>query len=293
MVKTTVNSTEIKDLLQILKDAVLPKYDEVIQIIQQAQDLLQHEPNVIYTNGPTSIVGDLHGQYYDFLYMLEISNQEHAMVFLGDYVDRGHNSVELILHVLLLKLIRKDKVVILRGNHENRAQTSAYGFMEECVSKYDIYVYWKLCDLFTFMPLAAVVNSHYMCIHGGIVPDLTLEKLQHLDRVSEYPELGSILWSDPSDDIDGFGNSQRGAGYLFGAVALREFLRKVKCTTLVRSHQLVMDGVKEHFCGMCITVWSAPNYCYKCKNIASIMEINAVNDYKLIFYEAVDEQYKL
>lgn len=287
-----MDQTEIDELKNVLKEVLLPKRNEVIRIIELAQEALQQETNVVHVTGNFSVVGDLHGQYYDFLYMLEISKKSYGIVFLGDYVDRGYNSVELMLHILLLKIENQNKVVVLRGNHENRAQTSAYGFMDECLAKYDNFVYWKFCDIFSYMPLAAVINQKYVCLHGGIVPELTLERLNSIDRMVEYPELGSVLWSDPSEDISNFSASQRGAGYLFGSTALQQFLQTTRCSVLVRSHQLIMDGAKEHFDGACITVWSAPNNCYKCKNIASFMEIDS-NGHKLVFYEAVEEQYKV
>lgn len=280
-----------EELIARLKISRRLSREDVLAIIGQAESIFETEPTVINITGDVSVVGDLHGQYYDFLSMLTLITTP-GILFLGDYVDRGYNSVELLLHLLLLKLLDREKVILLRGNHENRAQTAAYGFMRECVHKYDMIVYWRMCNLFYLLPLAAVVNGHYVCVHGGLSPGMTLGKLSMIDRACEYhPEAGDLLWGDPADDIEWFGGSPRGAGYLFGERAVESFLAGEGAKVLVRSHQLVMDGAKEEFGGACVTVWSAPNYCYKCRNIGAFMEINGIS-HRFIYFEAVEEQYR-
>ena len=304
-----MDRTRIAELLKGLRGAALPSREDSLEVVRCAKRIIEQEPSVLHIDGPLNVVGDLHGQYYDFLHLLEIVDQSSGMLFLGDYVDRGYNSVELILHILLMKIDAcafPDKtevcraasesrvsIFLLRGNHENRAQTSAYGFMAECVAKYDIYFYWKVCELFECLPVAAVVDGQYFCVHGGISPGLSVEALQNTDRMAEYSEMGSVLWGDPSDDIDAFSRSQRGAGYLYGASAVDSFLRSVSCEYLVRSHQLVFDGVREQFGGTCITIWSAPNYCYKCRNMAAVMVIpSGTARHSFVFFAVVEEQYK-
>lgn len=282
---------EDSGILENLQKSILPGREEALEVLQRIKTVLQEEPNIIALEGPVNIIGDLHGQFYDFLHILEITDATHSFLFLGDYVDRGYNSVELFFFVLLLKLQRPKHVVLLRGNHENRAQTAAYGFMTECTAKYDEYVYWKVCEVFTLLPLAAVVDRTYFCVHGGIAPGLTAEALSGADRVAEHPVLGSVMWGDPSEDVQEFVPSPRGAGFLFGAAAVSAFLESVGCRVLVRSHQLVFDGVKEHFGGSCITVWSAPNYCYKCKNLAAVLIVkDGVHEY--LYFGPVKEQFR-
>lgn len=81
-----------------------------------------------------------------------------------------------------------------------------------------------------------------------------------------------LLWSDP-DDIEGWGLSPRGAGFLFGADIVRQFNHKNDLSMIARAHQLVMEGYKEMFEKSIVTVWSAPNYCYRCGNVAAVMEV--------------------
>ncbi|KAK3066398.1 hypothetical protein LTS18_001758, partial [Coniosporium uncinatum] len=115
-----------------------------------------------------------------------------------------------------------------------------------------------------------------LCVHGGLSPLIdTIDKIRLLDRKQEVPHEGAmcdLLWSDP-DEIDGWGLSPRGAGFLFGADIVKVFNRKNDLSLIARAHQLVMEGFKEMFDSSIVTVWSAPNYCYRCGNVAAILEL--------------------
>ncbi len=115
-----------------------------------------------------------------------------------------------------------------------------------------------------------------LCVHGGLSPLIdTIDKIRLLDRKQEVPHEGAmcdLLWSDP-DEIDGWGLSPRGAGFLFGADIVKHFNHKNDISLIARAHQLVMEGFKEMFDSTIVTVWSAPNYCYRCGNVAAILEL--------------------
>ncbi|KFY85082.1 hypothetical protein V500_08738 [Pseudogymnoascus sp. VKM F-4518 (FW-2643)] len=119
-------------------------------------------------------------------------------------------------------------------------------------------------------------SSAVFCVHGGLSPLAeTLDKIRLIDRKQEVPHEGSmcdLLWSDP-EDIQGWGLSPRGAGFLFGASTVQNFNHANNISMIARAHQLVMEGFKEMFDNTIVTVWSAPNYCYRCGNVAAIMEL--------------------
>lgn len=116
-----------------------------------------------------------------------------------------------------------------------------------------------------------------LCVHGGLSPTVdSIDKIRLLDRKQEVPHEGpmcDLLWSDP-DEIDEWGLSPRGAGFLFGAPVVRRFNHHNNISLIARAHQLVMEGFKEMFDSTIVTVWSAPNYCYRCGNVAAILELS-------------------
>ena len=127
------------------------------------------------------------------------------------------------------------------------------------------------------MTLSAIVDEKVFCVHGGLSPNVKdLKDIQSIERIKEIPQEGimcDILWSDP-DQIEGWASSGRGAGYIFGRDTVDQFCHLNNFTLISRAHQLVMEGYKYMFNEKLVTVWSAPNYYYRCGNVASIMELD-------------------
>ena len=125
---------------------------------------------------------------------------------------------------------------------------------------------WRWCtDIFDFLALSAIVEERVFCVHGGLSPSInTVSQIRTIDRKQEVPHDGAmcdLMWSDP-EEIDGWGLSPRGAGYLFGGDVVDKWNRQNGLVLIARAHQLVMEGHKEMFANRSlVTVWSAPNYC--------------------------------
>ncbi|CEG66832.1 Putative Serine/threonine-protein phosphatase [Rhizopus microsporus] len=213
---------------------------------------------------------------------------------MGDYVDRGYFSLETFTLLLVLKAKYPDKITLLRGNHESRQITQVYGFYDECQTKYGNANVWKYCcSVFDYLTLAAIIDGSILCVHGGLSPDIkTLDQMRTIHRLQEIPHEGSfcdLMWSDP-EDIDMWAVSPRGAGWLFGAKVTSEFNHINGLTLIARAHQLVQEGYKYMFPkDELVTVWSAPNYCYRCGNVASIMEVSDQGT-KFKIFDAVPDQ---
>ncbi|KAJ3183912.1 Serine/threonine-protein phosphatase 4 catalytic subunit [Geranomyces variabilis] len=197
---------------------------------------------------------------------------------MGDFVDRGFYSVETFLLLLALKVRYPDRITLIRGNHESRQITQVYGFYDECLRKYGSVNVWRFCcEIFDFLSLSAIIDDKIFCVHGGLSPGIqTLDQIRSIDRKQEVPHDGpmcDLLWSDP-EEIEGWGLSPRGAGYLFGGDVVAGFVHDNHLELIARAHQLVMEGYKTMFKNTVVTVWSAPNYCYRCGNVAAILELD-------------------
>ncbi|EMC91835.1 hypothetical protein BAUCODRAFT_38972 [Baudoinia panamericana UAMH 10762] len=208
----------------------------------------------------------------------DYANGKQNFIFLGDFVDRGYFSLETFTLLMCLKAKYPDRVTLVRGNHESRQITQVYGFYEECQQKYGNASVWKsCCQVFDFLALAAIIDGKVLCVHGGLSPEIrTLDQIRVVARAQEIPHEGAfcdLVWSDP-EDVDTWAVSPRGAGWLFGDKVSSEFNHVNGLQLIARAHQLVNEGYKYHFASQdVVTVWSAPNYCYRCGNVASIMTL--------------------
>jgi len=253
---------------------------EVKELCDKCKEILEREKNVQPVACPVTIVGDVHGQFHDMLELFNVAGKapETNFLFLGDYVDRGYYSVETVLMVIALKVRWPSRVTIIRGNHESRQITQVYGFYDECLRKYGTARVWNfITNLFDYLPLAACVEGQIFTPHAGLSPSLdTIDHINALDRFTEVPHEGPIcdlLWSDPEDRC-GWGISPRGAGYTFGQDITEQFNHANGLQFIARAHQLVMEGFNWMHDNRVVTVFSAPNYCYRCGNLAAIVEVD-------------------
>ncbi|KRX35155.1 Serine/threonine-protein phosphatase 2A catalytic subunit alpha isoform [Trichinella murrelli] len=254
--------------------------NQVKNLCEKAKEILSEESNVQPVKCPVTVCGDVHGQFHDLMELFEMGGKspDTNYLFMGDYVDRGYYSVETVTLLVALKVRYKDRITILRGNHESRQITQVYGFYDECLRKYGNSNVWKyFTDLFDYFPLTALVDNQIFCLHGGLSPSIdTLDHVRGIDRLQEVPHEGpmcDLLWSDP-DDRGGWGISPRGAGYTFGQDIAETFNHTNGLSLISRAHQLVMEGYNWCHDRQVVTIFSAPNYCYRCGNQAAIMELD-------------------
>ena len=281
---TGAPSTRIRDLDKQLEDLKNCKYlpeSEVKDLCSKIKEIYASEPNIQKCSSPITVCGDIHGQYYDLLELFEIGGGMPFTnyLFLGDYVDRGYFSVETICLLFILKIKYPSKIYLLRGNHESRQTTQMYGFYDECLKKYENLNVWNVfMDAFDYLPICALIDNKIFCLHGGLSPNIsTLDEINNnINRIQELPHDGpmsDLLWSDP-DDKDGWGQSPRGAGYLFGGDITLKFNYTNNLSLICRAHQLMQNGYQYTHNNNVLTIFSAPNYCYRCANLAAIMEID-------------------
>jgi len=253
---------------------------EIKLLCSTARPVLLNQPMLIELEAPIKICGDIHGQYTDLLRLFEYGGFPPVAnyLFLGDYVDRGKQSIETICLLLAYKIQYPDNFFILRGNHESAGINRIYGFYDECKRRYSIKLWKVFSDVFNCLPAAALIDEKILCMHGGLSPELqSLQQIANIERPCDVPDMGllcDLLWSDPDANTTGWGDNDRGVSYVFGADIVSKFLNKLDLDLVVRAHQVVEDGY-EFFAGrQLVTLFSAPNYCGEFDNAGGMISVD-------------------
>ncbi|KAI5721962.1 hypothetical protein M8J76_001650 [Diaphorina citri] len=250
---------------------------EIRGLCLKSREIFLSQPILLELEAPLKICGDIHGQYYDLLRLFEyggfppISNY----LFLGDYVDRGKQSLETICLLLAYKIKYPENFFLLRGNHECASINRIYGFYDECKRRFNIKLWKTFTECFNCLPVAAIVDEKIFCCHGGLSPDLqSMEQIRRIMR--------------PTDDTMGWGENDRGVSFTFGAEVVAKFLHKHDFDLICRAHQVVEEGYEffakrqlvveegyEFFAKrQLVTLFSAPNYCGEFDNAGAMMSVD-------------------
>ena len=238
------------------------------------------QPVLLELEAPIKICGDVHGQFYDLLHILEFGGYppDANYLFLGDYVDRGKQSLETICLLLSYKIKYPENFFMTRGNHECSSINRIYGFYDECKKRFSIKLWKTFTDCFNCLPVAAILDDKIICMHGGLGPDLDkIDKIRNIIRPTDVPERGllcDLLWSDPDQSSNGFGNNERGVSVVFNGKIVQDFLKNNDLDLICRAHQVVEEGYEFFADRKLVTVFSAPNYCGEFDNAGAMMSVD-------------------
>uniref|UniRef100_A0ACD5T6M5 Uncharacterized protein n=1 Tax=Avena sativa TaxID=4498 RepID=A0ACD5T6M5_AVESA len=254
---------------------------EIRHLCVTAKGIFLSQPNLLELEAPINVCGDIHGQFSDLLRLFDYGGLPPAAnyLFLGDYVDRGKQSIETICLLLAYKIKFPDNFFLLRGNHECASINRIYGFYDECKRRFSVRLWKVFTDCFNCLPVAALVDEKILCMHGGLSPDLdSLDRIREIQRPVDVPDQGllcDLLWSDPDRESAGWGENDRGVSFTFGADKVAEFLNKHDLDLICRAHQVVEDGYEFFADRQLVTIFSAPNYCGEFNNAGALMNVDA------------------
>ena len=256
------------------------KEEEIKFLIDKSLTIIKEQKMLVELEAPLHVCGDIHGQYYDLLRIFEHCGypDDYNYLFLGDYVDRGKQSLETVCLLLCYKIKYPDKVTLLRGNHESSVTNRIYGFYDECKRRYNVKLWKNFTELFNYLPVAALIDDKILCMHGGLSPDLkSIQNIQEISRPTDIPYTGllcDLLWSDPDKEATDYDENDRGVSVIFGEKVVLDFNKKNDLDLIIRAHQVVDDGYEFFANRQLITIFSAPNYCGEFDNSAGIMIID-------------------
>ena len=279
-----IQGMNIEDTAMQKEPLNLPLFnaEDVIALCKESQSVFSAEDVCLNLGGPIIVVGDLHGHLLDLLRILQFFGppEKHKMLFLGDIVDRGEFSLETITLVLALKVKYRDMVYIIRGNHEFDFLCQRCGFAEEVKGVYGPHneVYNAFLGAFSFMPITAMICGKLLCVHGGIGPSwFSMRQATKIERpIDDFGDdfVDAMLWSDPNPMVEFFEPSTRGTGFLFGEVALNEFMESNSIEMIIRAHECVNTGCRFTFEKKLMTLFSASNYCGLVSNNAAALAVD-------------------
>lgn len=284
--------------------------DTSLEIIKKVSKIFRKEKTVLQISKKSKdsnivIVGDIHGSLGSLIHIFNKngSPQKTQYLFLGDYVDRGENSCEVLILLYAYKCLYPHNIYLLRGNHEFRRLNDKFGFKEECTNRVKQIIngkvisrsnefYTKITRSYKYLPLCAILNNKIFCVHGGITRLLknrkqlfNMKKVTYNFMINGTPQT-EFLWSDPDQSISNYDKSPREIGSIFGENALDDFLTKMKFDLVIRGHEYETNGYNWPFGinNRILTVFSSSHYCGDFNN-AAVALVNSNCDVDLCVFE--------
>ena len=253
----------------------------ILASAEKLKEIFLSEESVLTIDAPVTVCGDTHGQFTDTLRIFDVAGKpgEKQFLFLGDYVDRGPQSIENIVLLFTIKYLHPKTFFLIRGNHETEEISTVYGLRDECIRRYSFDLYNRFLSVFDTMPFSALVSNSIFCVHGGIpAAGFTIDDIRKTKRPLEVTETSPIidlLWSDPGSNTSGFRPSPRGVSFIFGQREAEAFMKANGVQLIIRSHEFCQEGAIFPFGekGGFLTVFSASNYC-RTMNSSAIVHID-------------------
>lgn len=280
--------------MKLAKRVITGDYDlvehEVRYLLDRLSSNYEIEPNVVeFPSEDVLFVGDLHGDLEAAEAVLQNFNEMNpsAIVFLGDYADRGENQIETTNLVLSLAAEYPDRVLLLRGNHEEEELAARYGFRDVIRRRYSRDLFRNYCNFFKALPIAAINRQGVFACHGGVPEGVS--SLQDLQKPNRHYEnihdqvLFQLVWNDPKPADFYFQRSMRGGGARnFGRKAFDDFAKNLDLCMMIRAHQAFPSGFREFFDGRLISVFSTAYKGRVDPKIAYLDDDGSVNPISLV-----------
>ncbi|THG95052.1 hypothetical protein EW145_g8032 [Phellinidium pouzarii] len=317
----TITAAFVEEMIAWFKEGKALQRRHVWEIVLGAYAHFVREESMVELNledgMSCDVIGDVHGQFYDYLHLLSLTGQpseQHCLLMNGDLVDRGSWSIEVILTAFALKWLYPKRMFINRGNHEAKDMNRAYGFEGEAKHKHGDQTYKLFAHVFTALPLSTLINAtrppvnsssssnpciltpsgfkRYFVVHGGLFSkdEVTLDDIRKIPRLGRQPGqeglMCELLWTDPQE-MPGRGPSKRGVGIAFGPDVTRRWCELNKVTGIFRSHEVRQDGYAIEHDGLCTTIFSAPNYVDQSGNKGAFVRIDAAGSLDHRQFEAM------
>ncbi|KAH0794087.1 Ser/Thr protein phosphatase [Histomonas meleagridis] len=277
-----MNSTKIVNLINniITKGTTNLLVSEIADLCQKASSIFLQEDSLLELQPPINVCGDIHGELNDIIALFQVGgfNLNTKYLFLGDYVDRGENGFEVFCLLIALKIQFPNNIFLLRGNHECEEISQYCDFASEVESKVSASALPHFYKVFDSLPIAAIISNRVFCVHGGISPELvSLEQIKSIKRPIKVPKSGlltDLLWSDPSSDIEEWGQNPRGSSYLWGLNPAKRFLQSNQLCMILRGHQVAASGIDIPFSPdvTVVTVFTSSSAANQ--NIAAFLKVN-------------------